>query len=412
MAACTLSPPNARQRNPCTGRILRIYRWLSETYSGAGVAITPLALLVGVLLIFIPVTSGNPQNSPSESRGDNGLAVEAEISGPRQIAVDEKGNLYVYQSAFEYKGIQRRAQRGAIRKIDSATHKITTLAVGCEPRPQLPPVRGLCFGLVTHLVASSSRLLLSDLDSDMLWSLELASRRLSAIAGNGGREPAGDGGLATQAGIFAPRGFAVDDSGNIFMCDPSRRSIRRVDAGTGTISTVAGNGGAAAGAQLITPMNVAIDRDRNLYVADAAAFRILRVDATTGIIETIAGSGQNGFRGEGGPAKAASLDVVGDVASDSAGNVYFMTGWRICRIDRRTGILSTLAGTGEAGFSGDGGSATQARIGAYAFAMDGNGNLFTAEYEANRIRRVDAKTGIITTVGGNGFPQRAPTPVY
>lgn len=387
-------------------------------------ALLPLALLLGVLLvIFTAVASGTPQSAPAESKGDNGLAIDAEINGPRQISVDEKGNIYIYQSARVYRGIQiLRIERGAIRKIDSSTHKITTLAVGCEPRLHAPPLPGLCFGFLTHLSASSHRLLLSDLDFDKVWALDVGSLRLSLIAGNGDRGLAGDGESggngksSVQTGIGAPMGLAVDDDGNVLVCSSHR--VRRVDAKTGIISTVAGtgrpglagDGGPAVKAELTSPTGVAVDRIGNLYIADAASFRIRRVNAATGIIETIAGDGQRGFKGEGGLAKAASLNVVGDVALDSDGNVFFTTGWRICRVDRLTGVISTLAGTGEAGISGDGGLATLASIEPYAFAVDKDGNLFIAEYENNRIRRVDSKTGIITTVGGNGLPHRQPAP--
>ena len=382
--------------------------------------VTHKALLISVLLITIHVAAGVPQEASAKRPGDNGLAVNAEINGPLQIAVDGKGNIYIYQSAREYSGIHLlRIERGAIRKIDSSSHKITTLAGGCEPRLHAPPTRGLCFGLVTHLSARSGRLILSDFDNNKIWALNLRSLGLLPDAGNGKAEFGGDGGPATQASIIAPHGFAVDDSGNIFICDSSHR-IRRVDARTGIISTVAGNGkpgfsgdrGSALHAQITNPTSVAVDRSGNLYIADDTSQRIRRVDASTGIIETIAGNGQPGFMGAGGPALSASIGVVHNIAVDPVGNLLFVAVARICRVDFSTGILSIVAGTGEVGFSGDGGLATQARIEADDLALDRDGNVFFADYANNRIRRIDAKTGIITTIGGNGLQHRAASPVY
>jgi DNA-binding beta-propeller fold protein YncE len=142
------------------------------------------------------------------------------------------------------------------------------------------------------------------------------------------------------------------------------------------------------------------------------------VDANTGIIETYAGMGAvlparvSRFSGEGGPAVAAGIPSPRSLVLDREGNLLFLTADRICRIDRLTGILSTVAGVGQDGYSGDGGPATAARIGPVDLAVDSEGNLFIAEFGNNRIRRIDAKTGIITTVAGNGLPHRPPAAIY
>jgi sugar lactone lactonase YvrE len=187
-----------------------------------------------------------------------------------------------------------------------------------------------------------------------------------------------------------------------------------VDASTGIITTVAGNGipgysgdgGPATSASLSGPSGVVVDATGNLLIADSSNYRIRRVDASTGIITTVAGNGIRGFSGDGGPATSASLSPIG-VAVDATGNLFIAdTGnHRIRRVDESTGIITTVAGNGIRGFSGDGGPATSASLNyPTGVAVDGSGNLFIADAANNRIRWVDASTGIITTVAGNGMP--------
>jgi sugar lactone lactonase YvrE len=359
---------------------------------------------------------------PPRVVGDHGPALDAEIDGPSSIAADGKGNLYVYQAARDYQGVSLRGiVLGAIRRIDSSTHKITTVALGCDWISDKPRAPG-CVAPITELrVAPSGKLLLSEYLDKRLRELDPVTHQLSTIAGKGTSESSGDGGSAVQAGL-APSGFALDRSGNIFIAD-SKSYVRRVDAKTGIISTVAGNGkvgsagdGGLALAAQIEALTLAIDRTDDLYIGEDSSGRIRRVDAVTGTIETIAGGAPLGtcaitqFCGEGGPGTAAHIYDVRSLALDRIGNVLFATGGRVCRIDRRSGVVTTIVGTGEKGSSGDGGPATKALVEPAGIAVDGAGNLFIADYDNNRIRRVDAKTGIITTVGGNGLPHRQPPP--
>jgi sugar lactone lactonase YvrE len=236
------------------------------------------------------------------------------------------------------------------------------------------------------------------------------------IAGNGAPASKGDGGQARDASLAFPNCLGLDHNSDVFVCD-SNYSIRRIESKTGIISTVAGNGkrgfagdgGPALNAQFDTPGSVAVDRQGNIFVADATSNRIRRVDANTGIIETYAGidfppATVWRFSGEGGPAVAAGIPHPHSLALDREGNLFFLTAHRVCRIDRFTGVLSTVAGMGQEGYSGDGGPATAALIGPDDLAIDNDGNLFIAEYDNKRIRRIDAKTRIITTVAGNGLP--------
>jgi streptogramin lyase len=197
------------------------------------------------------------------------------------------------------------------------------------------------------------------------------------------------------------------------IADRSNQRIRRVDAVTGVITTVAGNGasgfsgdgGPATAANLSGPFGVAVDAAGNVLIADQNNARIRRVDAVTGVITTVAGNGAGGFSGDGGPATAASLSNPVGVAVDAAGNVLIAdrSNQRIRRVDAVTGVITTAAGNGASGFSGDGGPATAASLSSpWGVAVDAAGNVLIADQSNSRIRRVDAVTGVITTVAGNG----------
>ena len=189
-----------------------------------------------------------------------------------------------------------------------------------------------------------------------------------------------------------------------------------MDSLTGVITTEAGNGNSAysgdGGPAIDVGLSVslvAVDSDGNLLIADSSNDRIRRVDAVTGIITTVAGNGESGFLGDGGPAIDTSLDIPRDVGVDSAGNIFIVSSTRIRRVDGVTGIITTVAGNGELGFSGDGGPATSARLDiAYGVAVDSLGNLFVAELINHRIRRVDGTTGTIVTVAGGSTGDGGP----
>ena len=230
---------------------------------------------------------------------------------------------------------------------------------------------------------------------------------LTRIAGNSQPGYSGDGGPASAAQLNQPAGLAVDSSGNLYIADTRNSIIRKVDT-NGNISTVAGYGGfgfsgdgsAAAGAALNYPTGVAVDSSGNFYIADRVNNRVRVVNATSGIITTMAGNGTFGYSGDGGPAPNAEL-LPYSVAVDGAGNVY-IADLEFARIRKVTtaGIISTVAGNGTFGFSGDGGPATSAALAPYAIASDSAGNLYIADAYDNRIRKVSG--GTITTVAGNG----------
>ena len=343
--------------------------------------------------------------------GDGGPAIKAEVNAPSSLTVDQFGNIYVYE-----------AEGGAVRRIDAATRNITTVLEECKPPWRKPRPSG-CIGPVSELRADpEGNLLFAEFTYNRLSSFNLRTRALAVVAGNGELAGSGDGGLATAAGITVSHCFAFDSKGNILVCDSNHR-IRRISADTGIISTIAGNGqrglagdhGPAIHAEFVTPLSIAVDRWGNIYVADDTGNRIRRIDASTGIIETIAGSGppttgsfsRPEFSGEGELATEARVTSPRSLAFDHAGNLLFVTTGRVCRIDER-GYLRTIAGMGQEGFSGDGGLATKARIGPVAITTDEDGSVFLAEYTNNRVRRIDAKSGLIMTIAGNGLPHRPP----
>ena len=228
------------------------------------------------------------------------------------------------------------------------------------------------------------------------------------MAGNGTRGFSGDGGPATGASLSAPQGVAVDATGNIYVADYGNRRIRKVSS-AGTIATVAGDGilgvsgdgGPATGASLSGPLGVAVDATGNIYVADTGNSRIRKV-SSAGTITTVAGNGIMGFSGDGGPATGASLYQPERIAVDAVGNIYVADAYnyRIRKVSP-AGIITTVAGNGIRGFSGDGEPATAAELSAYGVAVDAAGNIYVADWLSKRIRKV-SPAGIITTVAGNG----------
>ncbi len=246
---------------------------------------------------------------------------------------------------------------------------------------------------------------------------------ISTVAGNGGLGFSGDGGPATSASLVGPSGVAVDAAGNLYIADAGNHRIRKVSAAGGIITTVAGNGirafsgdgGPATSASLAGPSGVAVDAAGNLYIVDRENSRIRKVSAPGGIISTVAGNGVLGFSGDGGPAISASLGYPTGLALDMAGNLYISDdfGSRVRKVNT-AGIITTVAGNGLGGFSGDGGPATSASLASPdGVAVDAAGNLYIADTFNSRVRKVNT-AGIISTVAGSGsgsgcWPTPTPT---
>ncbi|NDD63272.1 MAG: hypothetical protein EBZ36_04740, partial [Acidobacteria bacterium] len=243
------------------------------------------------------------------------------------------------------------------------------------------------------------------------------SGRITAFAGNGMLGSSGDGGPATEATFNSPGSLAFDSKGNLYIADTSNHRIRRVSP-DGKIATVAGNGsdfmagdgGPAVDASLYFPQGIAVDGADNLLIADTGNLRVRRVDSRTGLISTIAGSGRYGSDGDGKPALQASFRAPFGLAIDQFGILYVADGddHRVRRIDSN-GIITTLAGDGSAGDGGDGGSALQAQLRFPSYiASDRAGYLYIADYGNHRVRRVSVADGRISTVVGSGSPGAGP----
>lgn len=231
--------------------------------------------------------------------------------------------------------------------------------------------------------------------------------RIETVAGSARM---GDGGLATMAQIGAIQGIALDRFGNLYLSDTDHHCVRKV-TGDGVIATIAGtgtagfggDGGPATAAPLNLPYGLAADLTGSVYIADLGNNRVRRIDPN-GVITTVAGTGANGSSGDGGPATAAELHTPRNVVVDSVGNLYIseFEGHRIRRVSP-DGRISTAAGTGVAGFQGDGSPATSAQLNSPAgLAVDGFGSLYVADSQNNRVRKI-LSGGIMSTVlGGSG----------
>lgn len=224
----------------------------------------------------------------------------------------------------------------------------------------------------------------------------------------GGGTSTAEGVPATTARINTSSGIGVDHAGNIYLGEYGGCKVRMINASTGIIRTIAGttcgfsgDGGPAATAQISAILGIWLDVSDNVYIADGGNNRIRKVDATTGIITTLAGGGS--ATADGVPATSASINPQ-CVFVDPSGCIYTGGDNRVRKIDPTTGIITTVAGNGAYGFSGDGGPATAASLSSYAksIVMDDARNLYIIDFAGSRIRKVDAATGIITTVAGGG----------
>ena len=255
---------------------------------------------------------------------------------------------------------------------------------------------------------------IADTENHCIRKVDAAGTITTVVGIGGSHDFSGDGGQATSAQLDNPEGVWVDSSENIYIADTENHVIRKVDATTGIINTVAGigkqhdytgDGGPATAAKLDKPRGVWVDSSENIYIADAENHVIRKVDATTGFITTVAGNGSGGYSGDGGPATAAELKRPEGVWVDSSENIYIADTENhvIRKVNATTGFITTIAGTGSSGDAGDDGPAISANINKpKGVWVDESGNILIADTENNRVKKVDTSTGIITTVAGNG----------
>ena len=235
---------------------------------------------------------------------------------------------------------------------------------------------------------------------------------ITTVAGTGERGYDGDEGPAGSALLSEPFMCAFDSGGNLYIAEAMNHCIRRVDHETGIIITIAGtgaqgysgDGGPATAATFNQPYSLQVDSDGDVYVVDRLNFVIRKIEVATGIITTVAGTGEAGYAGDGGPATEAQFREPNDCYLDGRGGLLIadVQDQRIRRLDLASGTITTFAGNGAKERGGDGKPATEASIlGARAVCMDGAGNTYIAEREGNGIRRVDAN-GVMSTLAGTG----------
>jgi uncharacterized protein (TIGR03437 family) len=331
--------------------------------------------------------------------GDGGPATSAELNDPTGLAVDAAGNLYIADS-----------NNNRIREV-SPSGIITTVAgngtagYSGDGGPATSAQLNVSMGLAAD---AAGNLYIADYTDNRVRKVSPGGT-ITTVSGNGVAGFSGDGGLANNAQLHGPHGLAVDAAGNLYIVDTGNNRIRAVSpssiittiAGNGTFEVI-GDGGLATNAQLAAPSGVAKDAAGNLYIADSGNNRVREV-TPSGIISTFAGNGTAGFFGDGGPAVNAQLSDAHGLTLDAAGNLYFAdSGNNRVRKVTSSGIISTVAGNGTAGFSGDGGPATSAQLSSpTGLALDAAGNLYIADSGNNRVRQVSA-SGAIITFAGNG----------
>ncbi len=370
-----------------------------------------LVSLILAMAVSMPAAAGTittvAGNGTESFSGDGGLATNASLAFPSSVAVDTAGNFFIADLLNQ-----------RVRRVDAATGIITTVAgngtFGFGGDGGLATNASLAFPS-SVAVDAAGNVFIADTFNERIRRVDAATGIITTVAGNGTAGYGGDGSAATGANLNDPIGVAVDSVGNVFIADTFNQRIRRVDAATGFISTVAGNGtfgfngdgGLATDAWMRDPVGVALDSAGNLFITDQNNQRIRRVDAATGTMSTVAGSGTFGFGGDGGLATDASLSRPTGVALDSAGNLFIadQSNQRVRRVDAATGIMTTVAGDGTFGYTGDGGLATDACLKNPAgVALDSAGNLFIADQSNHRIRHVASSGTVGGGDGGGDYP--------
>jgi hypothetical protein len=323
--------------------------------------------------------------------GDGGAATAAQLSSPSAVAVDGSGNVFIADSA-----------NNVIREVVKATGNIITVAgkgVAGYSGDNGPATAAQLYHPEDVAVGANGNLFIADAGNNVIREVAQATGDIITVAGTGVAGYGGDGGPASTALLNNPYGVAVDGSGNLFIADSGNNVIRKVTQATGVISTVAGNGnpgdggdgGPATSAELTSPTGVAVDGSGNLFLAEFGSNFIRKVTQATGVISTVAGTGAPGYGGDNGPATAALLHSPAKVAVDGNGNLFLADfgNNRIREVLAATGTIVTVAGTGTAGSLGDNGPATAAQLWyPTGVAVDGSGRLFIADLDNNRVREV------------------------
>jgi sugar lactone lactonase YvrE len=328
--------------------------------------------------------------------GDDSLAINAKLKAPARICADKFGNIFIAD-----------AGNARIRKINASTGIITTVAGsgnwGYSGDGGLATVADLnCPQAV--FVDTANNIYIADGCNHRVRKVLASTGIITTIAGNGSPGNIGDGTIATSAQLNQPSGLYVDNQGNVFIADWANNKIRKVDAVTGTIATIAGtgvagylgDGGLATNAQVHGAIDVYGDSHGNIFVSDKSNNVVRKVDVSSGIITTVVGTGAAGYSGDGGLAVHASLNSPSGISIDNSDNIYISDyeNGVIRKFSSSSGNISTVAGNGTVGFSGDGGPATNAQLFASHVLIGKDGNMLIADYQNNRIRKVQYNLGV------------------
>jgi trimeric autotransporter adhesin len=333
--------------------------------------------------------------------GDGGPATAAEFDHPVDIVFDKTWNLYITDR-----------NNSVVRMVD--TSGIITTIAGNGVRGFSgdggPATAAEFNDAAGVLIDSLGNMYITDHDNERIRKINTGGI-IKTIAGNGIAGYTGDGGPATIAEVNIPGFMAMDNSGNLFFADVSNDVIRMINT-SGIISTAAGNhlmgysgdGGPASAAELNAPEGVTFDKNGNSFIADDEN-QVVREVNTSGIISTIAGIHWRGYSGDGGPATAAELDQPCSITFDAYGNMYIADeGNSVIRMIDSAGIITTIAGNGTQGYSGDGGPATAAEMyGASVVEFDASGNMFLADEYNNVIREVKGLPNGINQIRASNF---------
>ena len=337
--------------------------------------------------------------------GDQGPATQAELSAPDDVAVDAAGNIFIADT-----------QNNVVRRVDHSTGLISTVAgngytdiygMGGFSGDGGPATDAELSWPVSVAVDAAGNLFISDEGNSRIREVNQATGVITTVVGNGTNGDTGDGGPATSAAISNVCSIVLDVAGDLFLADRYDGVVREVNAATGEIATIAGvpgsfqfggDGGPATSATFMTPDGLAVDSAGDLFIADYSTQRVRVVNHTTGVITTVAGNGIQGNTGDGGPATSAEISAVAGICVDVAGNLYIADYPGLIReVAAGSGTISTIAGNGNFGFAGDGGPAIEAELFVpNDIALDSAGNLVVADTGNQRIRQINAGAGGVT----------------
>ncbi len=403
---------------------------------------------------IIDTVLGNGQRA---SNGDGGPASEASTLMPDAICLDVHDNLYVGEKyGFRVRKVERETGivrtlvgtgepgfgeeglpgeitrcnsveagiyaepdgtvfwgdcSGRLRRCDGPTGIVTTVLGGTSVHDGEIATAGFLNGPGGLSVGPDGRIFIADVWNQRIRSIDPGTGEIQTVAGSGARAYGGDGGPAVDAHLGNPHDVSVDRAGRVVIADTRHGHVRRIDD-KGVIHNIAGaafqwdkgDGGPALSACLMHVLSVTHGPNDDVYIGDAGCGRIRKIDAKTGIITTVAGTGLQGYSGDGGPAIRARIGSPTAMKVDGSGHLYFADDRHhvIRRVDGDTGIITTVAGTGEEGYSPDGSRASHAAIATpRGLTLDGLGRLYFSDTGNNRVRRI-AKNGLIETVVGSG----------